>query len=151
MRILLDTNVLCRLAEKTHPLHAAAATAVARLRDGGHELCLTPQVLYEYWVVVTRPASENGLGMSTVEVDKAIGLWLELFTLLRDERGVFDHWRELVVSYDVKGKQAHDARLAAAMKRHGVSHLATFNASDFRRYQGLVALDAQAAEAPETT
>ena len=145
MRILLDTNVLCRLAEKGHPFHSTAETAVAALRDAGHELCLVPQVLYEYWVVVTRPVSDNGLGMSTTDVDRAIELWLELFTLFRDERGVFTIWRELTARHDVKGKAAHDARLVAAMKRHGLEHLLTFNVADFQRYEDIELLDAQSA------
>jgi predicted nucleic acid-binding protein len=145
MRILLDTNVLCRLADKGHPFHATAETAVAALRDAGHELCLVPQVLYEYWVVVTRPVSDNGLGMSTTDVDRAIELWLELFTLFRDERGVFTIWRELTARHDVKGKAAHDARLVAAMKRHGLEHLLTFNVADFQRYEDIELLDAQSA------
>jgi hypothetical protein len=37
----------------------------------------------------------------------------------------------------VQGKQAHDARLVAAMQRHGPSHLLTFNTADFQRYTGL--------------
>lgn len=148
MRILLDTNVLCRLADKGHPFHSAAETAVTRLRDDGQELCLVPQVLYEYWVVVTRPVSNNELGMPTADVDKAIGLWLELFTLLRDERGIFTAWRELVKQHDVKGKSAHDARLVAAMKRHGVAHILTFNVSDFHRYGGIELLDAQMVVTP---
>jgi predicted nucleic acid-binding protein len=134
MKILLDTNVLCRLAEKGHHLHTAAEDAVSGLRDDGHELCLVPQVLYEYWVVVTRPKSENGLGMAPADADRAIEYWLELFTLFRDERGVFSFWRDLVRQHEVKGKTAHDARLVAAMKRHGLRHLVTFNVSDFVRY-----------------
>ena len=148
MRILLDTNVLCRLAEKGHPLHDTVEVALSSLRDDGHELCLVPQVLYEYWVVVTRPVSDNGLGMPTADVDKAIGLWIDLFTLFRDERGVFSIWREYVAQYDVKGKGAHDARLVAAMKRHSLDHLLTFNVSDFRRYEGIEILDAQSIAMP---
>lgn len=44
-----------------------------------------------------------------------------LFTLLRDERAIFEHWQELVVQFDVKGKNGHDARLVAAMKRHKIA------------------------------
>jgi len=148
MRILLDTNVLCRLAEKGHPLHSAAEAAVSKLQGDGHELCFVPQVLYEYWVVVTRPASENGLGMPPAEVHKAIDMWLELFTLLRDERGVFSLWRELVLQHGVRGKNAHDARLIAAMKRHGLVSLLTFNVSDFKRYDGAKLFDAQSVTTP---
>ena len=143
MRILLDTNVLCRLAEKGHSLHSTAQNAVTKLRDDGHELCLVPQVLYEYWVVVTRPVSDNGLGMPTTDVVKAIDLWLDLFTLFRDERGVFTIWREIVAQHGVQGKNAHDARIVAGMKRHGLNCLLTFNVSDFQRYEGIELLDAQ--------
>ncbi len=38
---------------------------------------------------------------------------------------VFDHWLDLVAAHGVVGKVAHDARLAAAMKRHGLTHLMT--------------------------
>lgn len=141
MRILLDTNVLCRLAERGHPHHVFAENAVTKLRNEQHELCLVPQVLYEYWVVVTRPIAENGLGMLSSEVDKIIDLWLDRFTLFRDERGIFSIWRELVRQHDAKGKSAHDARLVAAMKRHQLTHLVTFNVADFRRYPGIEIID----------
>lgn len=58
MKILLDTNVLCRLIEQEHPHHVTAERAVLALRRDLHELCLVPQILYEYWVVVTRPKSD---------------------------------------------------------------------------------------------
>jgi predicted nucleic acid-binding protein len=143
MRILIDTNVLCRLAQKGHSFHAAAEKAVLKIRSDRHELCLVPQVLYEYWVVVTRPASDNGLGMSVDDADKAIGHWIDLFTLFRDERGVFPIWRELVRQRDVLGKTAHDARLIAAMKRHQMDGLLTFNAADFYRFDEVNVLDVQ--------
>lgn len=148
MRVLLDTNVLCRLAQKGHPLRSAAEDAILKVREDGHEPCLVPQVLYEYWVVATRPAAENGLEMAPADVDEAIDLWLELFALLRDERGIFSQWRELVRQCDVKGKSAHDARLVAAMKRHGLQHLLTFNVADFQRYKGIELINARTVAAP---
>jgi len=42
----------------------------------------------------------------------------------------------------VVGKAAHDARLVAAMNRHALSHLLTFNVSDFKRYPAIQILDA---------
>ena len=143
MRILLDTNVLCRLASKDHALHTVADKAVSALHNAGHELCLVPQVLYEYWVVATRPATDNGLNMATANVDQAIDLWSDLFTILRDERGIFSNWRQLVRTYNIQGKSAHDARLVAAMQRHGLTQLLTFNLADFRRYHEIELLDPQ--------
>jgi predicted nucleic acid-binding protein len=41
----------------------------------------------------------------------------------------------LVNKYSVHGKNAHDARLVAAMMRHGVKHLLIFNTADFERFE----------------
>ena len=70
--------------------------------------------------------------------------WIDIFTLLRDERQVFRFWRELVSQHDVRGKNAHDARLVAAMLRHGVNEILTFNTADFARYPGITVLDPHA-------
>jgi len=57
-----------------------------------------------------------------------------LFPLLQDERAIFFRWLDLVTAHEVSGKPAHDAQLVAAMLRHSLSHLLTFNVSDFTRY-----------------
>ena len=134
MRILLDTNILLRLDDKTHRHHADVQSAVELLGKSGHEMVLVPQVIYEYWVVATRPMDVNGLGLDVIRVNEIVTEWLELFTLLRDERSVFRFWHELVVQHVVKGKNAHDARIVAAMQRHAVSEILTHNATDFSRF-----------------
>jgi hypothetical protein len=40
----------------------------------------------------------------------------------------------------VLGVQVHDARLAAAMYVHSVSHILTLNVTDFERFSGLTAV-----------
>ena len=140
MRILTDTNVLARLAQPSHHQHATAQQALENLRAGDHRLYVVPQVLYEFWVVGTRPPTHNGLGLSVEEALVELTEIKALFTLLRDERAIFEHWERLVSDHEVKGKNAHDTRLAAAMVRHGLTHILTFNASDFTRFPGIVVL-----------
>ena len=140
MRILLDTNVLVRVADPKDPDQGLAADALDRLDQQGHELRLVPQNLYELWVVGTRPKATNGLGFSSQEMQVLLQRFAELFPLLKDERGVIDRWQALVIQQDVRGKQAHDARIVAAMLRHGVDHLLTFNAADFGRYSEIAVL-----------
>lgn len=134
MRILLDTNVLVRFADPKDPAHSVAAAALDQLDQQGHELRLVPQNLYEFWVVGSRPAESNGLGFTCQQLQVYLQSFAELFPLLKDERAVVDRWQALVIQYDVQGKQAHDARMVAAMLRHGVDRLLTFNAADFVRY-----------------
>lgn len=136
MRVLLDTNVVLRLGQPLHAHHAIARAAAARLQEAGDVPCVVPQVVYEYWVVATRPAIENGLGFSPARAATDLDQLLESVVLLRDERAIYGAWTELVRAYDVAGKVAHDARLVAAMRRHGIRRLVTFNVADFRRFSG---------------
>lgn len=140
MRVLIDTNVLLRSAEPEHVHFQPSVDAIDLLRQQGHELTIVPQVLYEFWSVATRPIANNGLGMSPAVAHAEISALSTLFRVLRDERGIYSLWNQLVVSHGVKGKQAHDARLAAAIQRHMVSHLLTFNTADFSRYPFLTAV-----------
>jgi predicted nucleic acid-binding protein len=57
-----------------------------------------------------------------------------------DTSAVYPEWRQLVVMVGVSGVQVHDARLAAVMRVHGLSHILTFNTTDFARYPGITAL-----------
>ena len=118
-------------------MHGEALAAIDRLDANGHECVIVPQVLYEYWVVATRPVANNGLGMPVAHADAAVSQWIAVFRLLLDERGVFSYWRDLVATNDVKGKNAHDARLVAAMRRHGLTDLLTFNKPDFTRFMAI--------------
>lgn len=75
--------------------------------------------------------------MAKSEVEAKLAGLLATIRLLRDERKVYEHWQELVAEHDVNGKQVHDARLVAAMRRHAISHVLTFNGPDFARYSGI--------------
>ena len=134
MRILLDTDVLLRFIEPAHPQSSTSSEAVELLEDRNHELVIVPQVLYEFWAVATRPAENNGLGMTVSAALVQLQELKDLFRLLRDERAIYEIWEQLISSLQIKGKPAHDARLAAAMQRHGITHLLTFNTADFTRF-----------------
>ncbi len=137
MSTLLDTNILARLAQPDHPKHIPARDAVKLLLTRGEEVCIVPQNLYEFWVVATRPANQNGLGMSLDQAYAECVQIKRLFTLFRDERGILTEWEQLVMRHAVTGKTGHDARLVAAMHRHGLTHLLTFNAEHFARFPGI--------------
>lgn len=135
--ILIDTNVLLRAAQPAHPQNSAAIAAVTAVRMRGYVPSIVPQVIYEYWVVATRSAAENGLGMTTAEAEADIAQLTRRFHVFRDERAIFDLWQQLVVQNEVRGKTAHDARIVAAMQRHSVRRLLTFNDHHFKRFAGI--------------
>ena len=141
MNTLLDTNILIRLAQPAFPLHTTALDAVAELRRRGEFPCIVPQNLYEFWAVGTRPAAQNGLGLTPAQVQAEHARLKGLFTLLDDTPTIFPRWEQLVAQHQVIGKNTDDARLVAAMMVHGISRILTFNVGDFQRYPGIAVLD----------
>lgn len=63
-----------------------------------------------------------------------------LFPLLLDTETIYQEWERLVVTHSVMGVNVHDARLVAAMLVHGLTHILTFNISDFARYSEITAV-----------
>lgn len=140
MNYLVDTNILTRLAEPGHAMHQPALDAVKRLVHQGHKLHIVPQNFYEYWVVCTRPISVNGLGKTAAEAIAEIANLRALFLWLDETPAIYRVWERLVASTPVLGKNAHDARFVAAMTVHGLTHLLTFNAQDFRQYSEITVM-----------
>jgi predicted nucleic acid-binding protein len=136
MPVLVDTNILIRLAQPHHPGAPVAARALRTLRGANEQ-----QNLVEFWAVTTRPAAANGLGYTTQQAATEVGALKRLFDLL-PELPLQDEWERLVTHYSVSGKNVHDARLVAAMLVHGVGSILTFNAQDFVRYAEIRVLDA---------
>lgn len=143
MVYLVDTNVLLRLVDRTHPLHPIIRTTIRKLQRDGHTLQIAPQNCIEFWNVATRPATKNGFGLTPTEAVRLLQLIERIFPLLPDMPAIYLEWRQLVVAFSVSGVQVHDARLVATMKANGLTHILTLNIKDFIRYasEGIVAVD----------
>lgn len=98
------------------------------------------QTFIEYWVVATRPRDVNGLGLAPPEAEADLRDFEDTFALLAEPADMAIRWRALASEYGVRGRQAHDARLAALMRAYGIRHLLTLNSGDFRRYSWITCL-----------
>lgn len=145
MTYLLDTHILLRLVVRTDPQHALIRAALRTLRQRGEQqqLCYTPQNLVEFWRTCTPPVAQNGYGLTIAETDYLACGIERLFTLLPESPAIHTEWRQLVMTYSISGRQVHDARIVAAMRANGVSHLLTLNVSDFAHYSGISAVHPQ--------
>ena len=143
MSYLVDTNILLRMAQPQHPHSAHAQMAVSILKSRHETLNVAVQNIFEFWAVATRPQGENGLGMSTSEIDREISAMRRLFTLL-PELPIFDEWQRLATKYAVSGKSTHDTRLVAVMAQQNIKSILTFNVRDFMRYDGIYVVDPRA-------
>ena len=144
---LVDTNILLRVASRSGAEHPMVDRALAHLAEQGTILHYTLQNMAEFWNVMTRPKARNGFEFSLAEAEREIRAIESGMTLLPDNGAVYSQWRRIIVQYGVSGVQVHDARLAAAMYVHGVTHILTLNVSDFGRFAGLTALHPENAKA----
>jgi len=137
---VVDTNILLRLLQPRDPDYALVRAAVEALRSSGTQLCFTLRNIAEFWNVCTRPVERNGFGLSVPETDRRARLLEKAFTVLPDNERVYPEWRRLVVDHGVTGVQVHDARLAAVMITHGITHLLTLDDGDFARFTRITAV-----------
>jgi predicted nucleic acid-binding protein len=134
VKVLIDTNVIIRIVKRDDPLHDAASRTVNRLMQDGAALYIAPQVVFEFWVVATRPQDANGLGFDPKSALTVVSAALQAFTIVADSPDMVNRWLDLCAQYEVRGKRAHDARLVAWMLCHKLDRLLTFNTTDFTAF-----------------
>ena len=137
MAILVDSNVLIFSIQQDHPWHQESIHAMETILEADEPVCVLFQNIAEFWNVCTRPADKNGLGLSPQETELRLKRLDTIITVLHDTPKVYARWRKLIVEHAVKGIQAHDARIAAAMHVHGIIRILTYNPRDFNRYDGI--------------
>jgi len=144
---LADTNLLIRLVKRNHSEYPMVRKAVDRLNDNGIGLAYTFQNMTEFWNALTRPLARNGFGLSIEDCANDAEEIEQAFLRLTDTDAVYSEWRRLVVKHRISGVQVHDARLAASMYAHGLTHILTFNTADFARFDGITAVHSNAVQA----
>jgi predicted nucleic acid-binding protein len=137
---LVDSNILLRIARSGDPDHAIVYAALARLAEDRAVLYYTHQNIAEFWNVATRPPDKRGFGLTVRNAERETRAIEKGMALLPDSEAVYHEWRRLVLIHSVSGVKVHDARLAAAMSIHGVTHLLTLNTDDFKRYTHITAV-----------
>jgi predicted nucleic acid-binding protein len=139
MSVLVDTNILLRRVQPDHAHHALAIDSVARLLAAGELVYFTWQNISEFWNVMTRPITANGLGFPPAFAMQEVRKIEAVIALLPDSPAAYEEWKRLVSTHAVSGVKVHDARLVALMNVHGVRQILTFNTDDFVRF-GIEAL-----------
>lgn len=135
--IAVDTNILVYAHRQDSPFHEAALFRVKGLAEGAANWGIPWPCLHEFLAVVTHqriyaPPTPLLRALDQVEA------WLESPTLVVLAEGP-THWatlRDLLAGGRVTGGQAHDARIAALCRQHGVRELWSAD-RDFSRFPGI--------------
>jgi predicted nucleic acid-binding protein len=139
--VFLDTNILLYLSNRRSVFYSTALSAVRKLEMRGDSLCLSAQILIEFWSRATKPTTSGGLGYTPEKARLAVEKTLEAFELKPDDPRIFSVWLGLVFDSGVSGSKVHDARIAATMIVHQIPRILTFNLKDFDRFAGVESLD----------
>lgn len=131
-----DTNILKHLTQPGTPEYAECQKAIMTLAARGERVSTFSQCAIEFWNYLTRPTegSNPGLGLTVAQAAKELNNIERMFGIHADTALVYEEWRRLVLAYSVRGKQVHDTRIAACAHMHGITHLLTYNVSDFARF-----------------
>lgn len=136
--ILLDTNILTCIKQTAHPDYAKVTKRLIDYVTADEELVICPQVLYEFYVVATRPVNANGLDLSSEEAVKEVQQFQQAYSFVDDPAELFHGWRGLVKKYGTKGLPAYDTKIVAFMQAQRIKQIYTLNPTDFKRYYDII-------------
>lgn len=135
MKILLDTNILVHAHNKASPYQKRASEIVKKAIHGEMAVYLAPQILYEFFAVVTNPKMVE----HPLSSDEAANICLDLWECSEIEKvnptpmapkEVFRLIKELKLS---RGR-IFDCVLAVTVKENGLEMIYTENVGDFKGY-----------------
>ena len=140
MRVLVDSNVLLRYAQRKHSLFVESTESIARLVERGEQVFFCAQNIAEFCNVATRPVEHNGLGLSAFMALKEVANIEATLTLLPDAPEIYTAWKGIVEKFQVLGVKVYDARLVAIMRVYSIKNILTYNVADFDRYRDIQVL-----------
>jgi predicted nucleic acid-binding protein len=139
-RAMLDTNVLLAATDEGRAQHDQALGIVNDWPGRGTTLYTSGQIMREYLAVATRPAEQNGLGLTLADALANVRAFRARTSLLAEDGKVADRLLALLDDVACGGRQIHDANLVATMLVHGIDTIVTINLADFTRFERRVRL-----------
>jgi toxin-antitoxin system PIN domain toxin len=133
---LLDANVLVYAVDAEAPLHAACHEVVSRSMLGQLNAALVPQVLMEFYAVVTssrRVRSPLSVRDATAQVTD----WRASIPVRYPTARCLEEWTVMVQKLQRTGQEVHDLFLAAQMRAHDIGDICTANPGDFAGISGI--------------
>jgi toxin-antitoxin system PIN domain toxin len=138
---LLDSNVLVYAADASSSFHEASKNLRDKGIAGKISLCVCPQVLNEFFAIVTDPkrvTTPREPEEAMVEVEK----YLQAENILKILPGeeIIDKMRALFQTYKVKKQQIFDLQLVATMLLNDITRLYTYNKVHFSNFKEIEVL-----------
>ncbi len=135
MKILLDTNILVHAYNKSSPHQLEAANVIKKAMLGETETCLAPQVLYEFFAVVTNPKRVEKPLSTREAADLCIDLWeCNEIEKVNPSRVAPIEVFKLAKTLKIRKAKVFDCILAVTAKENDVVAICTENVDDFKDF-----------------
>jgi predicted nucleic acid-binding protein len=138
--VFVDTNVLVAASSIGAPFHSESIKALDKLHASRSEIWISRQILRELLATLSRPQAWGGNVDREILADHAERL-LKLYKIAEENPESTTHLLGFVRDGRARGKQVHDAAIAAVMLSHEIKRLLTLNTADFERFKPELALE----------
>ncbi|MFO7837582.1 MAG: PIN domain-containing protein [Candidatus Thorarchaeota archaeon] len=138
MKTLLDTNIFVHAHNHASPHQEKAAGVLHEALDGQLEVCITSQILYEFFSVVTNIRRVHHPLTTDQAANICQDLWISgAIEIIEPQITTSSLVFELVRKHGISGAELFDCVLAAIAKENHVKILLTENVRDFEKYEFL--------------
>ncbi len=149
--ILFDANILVHAHAATSPWHGIAQRLRDQAAQGELEACLSPQVLCEFFSVITDDRVVRPVLTSTQARHEVERYWCgSRFRKIVPREHTIDRLVKLLERHPEKRRGIFDAFLVATMLDNGVQTIYTLNVRDFEAYPELRVINPLGDPAPLT-
>ena len=149
----LDSNILVYAQQRKSPQHVVAKSLRDQCLNGEVAACISPQVLSEFFVTVTRTDGRAiDEPLSPAEATNEVRRYCESEQLVVIHPGprIMERMLGLLQRYPVQGLRLHDLRHVATMLENNVTRVYTFNTRHFSSFSEIETLNPEAIDVPES-
>jgi len=138
---LVDANVLAYASNADDPKYAASRALLEEARDSLTTLYITPQIISEFYSVITNPRRVAAPSYPAVAL-QVISALLAMpgISVLPINGRALTVLVELLRRHPVTGPGVFDLQIVATMKANGIRTIYTFNAADFEVFPELTVI-----------
>ena len=137
--IFIDTNVLIYLINENSSFHTSALKIFNNLINTS-QLWISRQIIREYFAVTSKTGFVE-YPLSSSEIIYDIKIFETIFDITDENFNTTTHLLELIEKYDISGVKIHDTNIVASMIQYGISHLFTYNITDFNIFDEIALID----------
>ena len=138
---LLDTNVLVYAADEASPFHQATSTLREKGLKGEISVCLCPQVLNEFFAIVTDPRRvSNPISQKDALLEMEKYFYSKNILKIYPGPEIIERILDLLTQHEITKQEIFDLQLVATMLSNNVTRLYTYNREDFIKFKEIEVL-----------